>query len=66
MVFPSESTVELATQLRSAFDDRSRMFFLGEAARHFAQQYDWDKIVRRHLDLFEGLLRRERPMREAA
>jgi glycosyltransferase involved in cell wall biosynthesis len=66
MVFPSESAVELAAHLRSAFDERTKMFLLGESARRFAAQYDWDRIVRRHLELFEGLLRRESPLREAA
>ena len=52
---PAESPVDLAQSLREALGDRSRTRLMGEQARQTCQDFDWQVIARRHLNLYQEL-----------
>jgi glycogen(starch) synthase len=54
----AESANELAEAMKTVRSDRTRADEMGRAARRFAEQYSWDAVARRHIELYEELVRR--------
>ncbi len=52
---PAESPTDLAQALRKTFADRSRTRLMGEQAKQALQDFDWQVIARRHLNLYQEL-----------
>jgi glycosyltransferase involved in cell wall biosynthesis len=57
---PPESVSELSNTLRRAIAEPELLDRLGSTARRMAQQYDWDRIADRYLDLFAELVEKAR------
>jgi glycosyltransferase involved in cell wall biosynthesis len=55
LLFESESHEELATALRRVRDDAGWLQQAGANARARAEDYSWDEIARRHVDMYTGL-----------
>lgn len=68
LLVPQESSEALAAALRRLFADDALVARLGAQARRDAQAYDWRAIARRHVALYEHVIRghrQGRPFRAA-
>ena len=54
---PEEDPTALATALRAVFHDPQRADRMGAAAREVAQQYSWESVAARHVELYADLCR---------
>ena len=57
MLVPEEDPAALATALPAVFQDPRRADQMGAAARKFAQQYSWESVTARHVELYAELCR---------
>ena len=53
--FPTKDNLDLAEKYRKLANEEQNTYFIGRLAEY--KYYDMDKIVRKALDLFDGLIK---------